>query len=121
MRITFAIAMVVWGALPVQAQQRHPMVSKVIEIAVAGRVVAAKCPGWTINPKVTALAAMAASFAGQQAALDAVREEEIQALTERAMKSSLTTPSECATLSGQTMPDPFSEGRTVALFVHAQQ
>lgn len=105
----------------VRSQERSPLVSKVVELGVAQQVVGAKCPGWSLNQEVIALAVIAVGLAGQQAQLDAVTEAEVSALAEQANKASLSDSSQCSDLASQTIADPLNPSRTIPMFHHSQR
>ncbi|HEV2556852.1 MAG TPA: hypothetical protein VGV17_24130 [Bosea sp. (in: a-proteobacteria)] len=113
------IAAVLTLAIPqaVRSQERSPLVSKVVELGVAQQVVGAKCPGWSLNQEVIALAVMAVGLAGQRAQLDAVTEAEVSALAEQAKKTSLMESSQCNDLAGQMIADPLNPNRSIPVFL----
>lgn len=120
MKPVSVVILLLCGAMPAIAQERHPTVQKVIEIAVSNHVVRAKCPRLSINPQLVALAVMAVGFAGRQGELDAVKEDEILALAEAAKQASQMTSAECGGLSSQAIPDPLDASKTMPVFVTAE-
>lgn len=114
----FLIAAALSLAMPqaVRSQERSPLVWKVVELGVAHQVVAAKCPGWSLNQEVIALAIMAVGLAGQQAQLDAVTEAEVTALADQAKKASLSDAPQCNDLGNQMIADPLNPNRSIPVF-----
>lgn len=118
MRLSF-VALGVGACLttPVEGQERHPTVQKVVEIAVMNHVVRAKCPGWSVNPSLIALAVMAVGFSGQQAQLDSVKEDDVFALAESAKKNSLIDSVACDNLLSHTIDNPLEAGKSIPVFI----
>lgn len=120
MRISVIVAVAIAALLqPAVAAERSPLVQKVIELGIARQVVPAKCPGWSVNPQVIALAVMAVGIAGQQKQLEAVTPDEVFRLAEEAKKASLLGAQECEQLNNQSIPDPFNAGKSVPIFLRS--
>lgn len=101
------------------AEERSPLVQKIVELGIANQVVPAKCPGWSVNPQVIALAVMAVGLAGQQKQLEAVTQDEVFQLAEEAKKASLLDAQQCEQLKSQSIPDPFNTGNSIPLFLRS--
>lgn len=121
MRIPMATTVVAAMFLqPALAEDRSPLVQKVVELGIAAHVVPAKCPGWSVNPQVVALAVMAVGIAGQQAQLEAISQDEVLRSAEEAKKASLLDSRQCEQLETQSIPDPFNPGKSVPLFLRSK-
>jgi hypothetical protein len=118
--LTLAFAMT-W--LPLTAQERHPLVTKVMELRVAARVVSDKCKGWSLNPAVGAMMSMSIGFAGLNHQVERIDEAEIARIAESSIADHWQpdrVAEQCAAATRMAMPNPMKPDETLPLFVQAQ-
>ncbi|RXT52930.1 hypothetical protein B6S44_19515 [Bosea sp. Tri-44] len=111
------------GASPALAQERHPLVTKFIELRVAARVVSDKCEGWSLNPAVGALMSTVIGFAGLAHQVERIDEAEIAGIADRSIAEhwqSDRVAEQCEAARTLTMPNPVKPEETLPLFVQAR-
>lgn len=117
------MCLVVCIASPALALDRHPLISKTIELGAAGHVISVKCPGFSLNPTVLAQLMAAIGLAGLGDQLDRVDPAEVQAMVESAMADPWPNgevATRCEQAAAMTVPNGLQTGEPIPLFIKAK-
>lgn len=105
---------------PVVGQsERHPLVTKAVEVIASGMAVADMCPGYSTNPAVMGTVLTGLSLANLSHQLE--REEAaVMALKSQIIDNARQDKEQfCDRAAAQTMDNPFRNGAKMPLFVKA--